>query len=77
MLFNSLEFFVFFPLVTLLYFALPHNSRWKLLLFSSCIFYMWLIPEYILILIVTIVIDYFAGIYIERSEGAEKKNSWS
>jgi len=31
------------------------------------------IPEYILILIVTIVIDYVAGIYIERSEGKQKK----
>ena len=31
------------------------------------------IPVYILILLVTILIDYFAGMYIERVEGRKKK----
>ncbi len=65
MLFNSLEFIIFFPIVTLLFFALPHQWRWFLLLIASCIFYMFFIPIYILILVVTIVIDYFAGMVIE------------
>mgnify|MGYP000908315114 FL=1 len=34
---------------------------------------MFFVPVYILILFVTIVIDYFAGIYIERSEGKKRK----
>lgn len=73
MLFNSIHFLIFFPVVTTLYFLLPHRFRWMLLLAASCYFYMAFIPAYILILAVTIVIDYFAGIYIERSEGKKRK----
>lgn len=73
MLFNSFEFLLFFPIVTLLYFLLPHQWRWLHLLIASCIFYMALIPVYILILIFTIIIDYFAGIIIERSSGRKRK----
>jgi alginate O-acetyltransferase complex protein AlgI len=34
---------------------------------------MFFIPEYILILVITIVIDYYAGIWIEKREGKKKK----
>jgi alginate O-acetyltransferase complex protein AlgI len=73
MLFNSIEFLIFFPIVVILYYALPHKYRWVLLLLSSCYFYMVFIPVYILILGFTIVIDYFAGIIIENSEGPRRK----
>lgn len=73
MLFNSLEFLIFFPLVTLIYFLLPHKFRWIHLLVSSCVFYMSFIPEYIFILAITILIDYYAGIWIEKSEGRKRK----
>lgn len=73
MLFNSLHFLLFFIIVTSLYFALPHNRRWLLLLISSCYFYMAFVPIYIIILGGTIVIDYFAGIFIEKSEGKRRK----
>lgn len=75
MLFNSFEFFIFFPLVTLLYFALPHKYRWFHLLMASCYFYMAFIPIYILVLFSTIFVNYFAGIFIEKSSGKNKK--WS
>ena len=62
MLFNSLQFLFFFPIVTALYFLLPHRGRWLLLLIASCVFYMAFVPIYILILAFTIVVDYIAGI---------------
>src|SRR5450432_3702264 len=65
MLFNSIQFLIFFIVVTSLYFTLPYNKRWMLLLGASCYFYMAFIPVYILILGFTIVLDYFAGIWIE------------
>jgi D-alanyl-lipoteichoic acid acyltransferase DltB (MBOAT superfamily) len=34
---------------------------------------MFFVPVYILILFATIIIDYFAGIYIEKSEGKKRK----
>ena len=73
MLFNSIHFLFFFIIVTTLYFTLPYNKRWLLLLLSSCYFYMAFVPIYILILGFTIVIDYFAGIYIENAEGKRRK----
>jgi alginate O-acetyltransferase complex protein AlgI len=73
MLFNSLAFAVFFPLVTLLFYILPHRARWCLLLVASCVFYMAFIPAYILILFITILIDYTAAIYIEEAEGVVRR----
>lgn len=73
MLFNSFEFLVFFPIVTFIYFLLPHKFRWLHLLIASCIFYMYFIPIYIFILFGTIVIDYIAGRLIESTEGKKRK----
>ena len=73
MLFNSFEFFIFFPIVTLLYFLLPYRFRWLHLLIASCVFYCAFIPVYIFILFFTIIIDYFAGLFIARSQGRRRK----
>jgi D-alanyl-lipoteichoic acid acyltransferase DltB (MBOAT superfamily) len=73
MLFNSLSFAFFFPLVTLVYFLLPHAWRWAWLLLASCYFYMAFVPIYILILAGTIVVDYFAGIWIDKCVGKKRK----
>ncbi len=73
MLFNSLEFLVFFPIVVALYYFLPHKYRWALLLIASCYFYMVFVPVYIVILGFTIVIDYFAGILLENTHGRKRK----
>lgn len=73
MLFNSLQFLIFFIIVTVSYFGVPHKYRWILLLVSSCYFYMAFVPVYILILGFTIVVDYFAGIFLETNAGKAKK----
>ena len=66
MVFNSIAFLLFLPIVVLLFYLLPHKWRWLMLLTASCVFYMWFVPKYILILLVTIVIDYGAGVLMER-----------
>ncbi|MEO5892978.1 MAG: MBOAT family O-acyltransferase [Ferruginibacter sp.] len=73
MIFNSFHFLFFFVIVTSLYFTLPQNKRWILLLLGSCYFYMAFVPIYILILGFTIVVDYFAGISIENAVGKRRK----
>jgi D-alanyl-lipoteichoic acid acyltransferase DltB (MBOAT superfamily) len=73
MLFNSLQFAVFFPVVTLLFFLLPQKMRVPLLLGASCVFYMAFVPKYILILAVLILIDFAAGIWIENAQGHRRK----
>ena len=76
MLFNSFNFVLFFVVVTGLYFALPHRLRWPLLCRASCFFYMAFIPSYIIILFATIIIDYFAGIWIEDTDNPVKKRRY-
>ena len=76
MLFNSIPFVIFFPVVTLLYFALPFRMRWMMLLAASCFFYMFFKPEYILILGFTIVIDYFAGLLLEQEQDKARKKRY-
>jgi alginate O-acetyltransferase complex protein AlgI len=73
MLFNSIQFAIFLPLVVLIYFSLPQRHRVLMLLLASCVFYMAFIPAYILILFLTIAIDYFAGIYLEKYQGRARK----
>jgi D-alanyl-lipoteichoic acid acyltransferase DltB (MBOAT superfamily) len=73
MLFNSFSFVVFFPTVVALYFLAPVKYRSAFLLFASSVFYMAFIPYYILILFVTIGIDYYAGIKIEDTDGPRRK----
>jgi alginate O-acetyltransferase complex protein AlgI len=73
MLFNSIQFLIFFGFITLFYYSLRWSGRWILLLLASCYFYMVGIPYYILILFLTIVIDYWAGIWIEKSTGKNRK----
>lgn len=75
MLFNTFEFVIFFPVVTLLYFLVPYSFRRILLLVASCVFYMFFKWEYIFILLFTIIIDYFAGIWIHQNTG--KKRKWA
>lgn len=72
MLFNSIQFLFFFPVVTLGYFALP-RYRWAWLLAASCYFYMAFVPKLILVLAVLIVVDYFAGILIEETSRRSTK----
>jgi alginate O-acetyltransferase complex protein AlgI len=73
MLFNTFEFAVFFPVVTLLYFAAPAGRRWIVLLIASAVFYMAFIPAYLLILLALIVVDYTAALLIERAKGPARR----
>jgi alginate O-acetyltransferase complex protein AlgI len=75
-LFNSVQFLVFFPVVTLLFFLLPHGYRWALLLAASCFFYMFFKPVYILILLFTIIIDYAAGIWLEQEKDDRRRKKY-
>lgn len=73
MLFNSLQFLVFFAFVLSTYYALPHRGRWILLLLASCYFYMVFVPVYVLILFAVILVDYAAAFLIDRSQGRRRK----
>ena len=73
MSFNSIQFLIFFPIVVYFYFLISPQYRWLFLLLASCYFYMCFIPVYIFVLFSTIIIDYCAAIYIEKSHGTKRK----
>ena len=73
MLFNSIVFFIFFTVFFFLFYLLNGNNRKLLLFFASSFFYMWFIPVYILILFLTILIDYYAAKNIEDSNLSKDK----
>jgi alginate O-acetyltransferase complex protein AlgI len=73
MLFNSIQFLIFFPVVTVCYFALPHRFRWVFLLLASCVFYMAFVPVYIVILLVTILVDYWIALRIHDSRSQAQR----
>lgn len=75
MLFNSLHFLFFLPVVVALYYLLPFKFRWILIFIASCYFYMAFVPKYILILFFIILVDYFSAIAIENAK-AETKRYW-
>jgi alginate O-acetyltransferase complex protein AlgI len=62
MLFNSLDFLIFFPVVVAIYFATPHRVRWILLLAASYYFYASWKPEYLLLIIFSTLVDYGAAL---------------
>lgn len=67
MLFNSFTFLLFFPIVTLLYYLIPHKLRWGYLLLVSYGFYMNWNPSYALLLIGITFVSYIVGLSVENS----------
>lgn len=66
MIFNSLQFLIFFPLVTLLYFVFPQRVRWVWLLVTSYYFYMCWNPRYAVLIAASTVITFLSGLLIDR-----------
>ncbi|MBI4558138.1 MAG: MBOAT family protein [Candidatus Hydrogenedentes bacterium] len=76
MLFNSLRFVVFFPVVVGLYFWLPYRWRWAMLLVASYYFYMCWRAEYALLILFSTTIDYFVGRMMGRIAVQSKRRNW-
>ena len=76
MLFNSLHFLAFFPVVIGLYFALPARWRAPLLLVSSYYFYLSWKPVYGLLLAATTLLDYFSGVRMSRLASPTQRRPW-
>ena len=75
MLFNSLQFFFFFPAVVILYFLIANRWRWIFLLSASYYFYMCWKAEYVLLIILSTSIDYFIGLKLENVEDQRKRKA--
>jgi len=66
MTFNTLEFLAFFPIVTVVFFLTPVRWRWMILLAASYYFYMCWRPEFVVLLMASTWVSYYAGIKMSR-----------
>ena len=78
MVFSSLNFmYLFLPICLLLYFILHGiKARNYLLLVMSLLFYAWGEPKWIILMIVTTLIDYGAGLLVDQYRG-QKLAKWA
>lgn len=77
MVFSSMIFLcVFLPVILVIYFALPKQSRNLWLLLASLFFYAWGEPRYILIMLFSTVFDYFNGRVIEYATLKGKRDTF-
>ena len=75
MLFNSLAFAIFLPVVFAVYWLLPHRFRWIALLAASYYFYMSWNVKYVVLILATTIISYLAAIGMERARTAAQKKA--
>jgi alginate O-acetyltransferase complex protein AlgI len=71
MLFNSIDYLIFLPAVIILFYLIPHKYRWIMLLAASYYFYMCWRVEYILLIVTSTMVDYWAG--LKMSEKVTQK----
>ena len=75
MLFNSISFVIFLPIVFTMYWLLPHRYRWILLLVSSYYFYMSWNVKYVILILFTTLVSYEAAYFIEREPMQTRKKA--
>lgn len=73
MLFNSLPFFIFLPLVVTLYYLLPHRFRWVFLLFTGYVFYGFLQPQFLILLLLSTCVDFYFALKIAKAQSPGSK----
>lgn len=78
MLFNSLDFAIFLPIVFVLYWAMNKNFRAQnfLLIVASYFFYACWDFRFLFLLMFSTALDYFSGIMMERSRSKREKQIW-
>ena len=67
MLFSSMTFiYVFLPIVCIIYWLVRKEARNFVLLLASLIFYAWGEPNYLAIMLLTILTNYLGAILLEK-----------
>jgi len=79
MIFNSLDFAIFLPIVFFTYWLIGKSSNLKLqnlfLAISSCIFYGWWDWRFLILIITSITIDFLIGIALKLKDGTRNRKA--
>lgn len=65
MIFNSVQFLVFFPIVVLVYYLIPDRIKYLWLLGCSYYFYMCWNAKYVMLLLFSTVVTYLCGVILQ------------
>lgn len=75
MTFNSIQFLIFFPIVTAVYFLVPLKIRWIWLLATSYYFYMSWNPRLVFLILFTTAVSYGSALVMERCQTKKGKKA--
>ena len=75
MVFSSFTFIAFFLPITIILYFICKNKTWRncVLLVMSLVFYAWGEPRFVLMMILSIIVNYFTGLLMHRAEIRNKK----
>jgi len=78
MLFNSVEFLVFLPIVFLLYWFVFKKLRWQnlLVVIASYVFYGWWDWRFLVLIVFTSLCSFLSGLLLEHYEGRRRLQKW-
>jgi alginate O-acetyltransferase complex protein AlgI len=71
--FNSINYLLFFSVVSFIYYLLPLRYRWIWIILSSIFFYISSIPIFIVLLSFLIIVNYFIAIWLYSEVKKRKK----
>lgn len=67
MLFSSITFLYYFlPIVLVLYYVVPRKLKNFILFLSSLVFYAWGEPKYVILMLLSVLIGYLAGVLMDK-----------
>lgn len=73
MLFNSIDFAIFLPIVFFLFWLSPQRFRWLILLVASYYFYMSWNVRYVSLILLATVISYVTALLLEQTQKQKQK----
>ena len=77
LIFASRAFFIFLPVVLLLYHTLRSRShKYNVLLVASWLFYAWISPQYLWVIVLLTVTDFYAALKIDGTDDERTRRRW-
>ncbi|MDX1349594.1 MAG: MBOAT family O-acyltransferase [Putridiphycobacter sp.] len=76
MLFNTIDFVIFLPIVVVFYYVIPGKFRWIFLLIASYYFYMSWNVQYIYLILFSTIVDYLVGLRMGNLSSKKAKLPW-
>ncbi len=66
---TSIFIYLFLPVTLIIYYLMPKKGKNLIILLSGLLFYSWGEPIYVIVMLISTMIDYFAGLIMNHFEG--------